>query len=427
MCSTAVSIPALNVRYHHSGEVAYNTAMTTISPSSRTRAAILDRLYRQLQHLDDQSLAELDALVASGGGFEFVDEATVAPEKLSRRAFLLWFLAGGVITATGGAALLLAGNPSGAAKPAIPTAVLHGDAITGTLTAPQADTDPGSLQAELAALRSERIGLRAQLETLRTDLESSRAELETTLVDLETTRADNAALAADLQARTNDIAYLQQVITLYQQMEAAELDDRVMAGLTPLNLALLALGTARGLLQAGVNQAAGLLAGIELQAPVIAEGLLWLETQINQLAATLQAFEDTLSGLVEPVKPVAQQIGDFIGQVLDILPFGVGQNIRAGLEAIGLILTHIPELVGSINTMLITPLRQWISVDSDKGLVAEVVNPISANLIAPAQTMVDHTTALETAFHDRLKTPVEEALAVRAELRQTLYRLTGVS
>jgi len=390
---------------------------------------MLDRLFQRLNQLDDRSLAELDALMASGGGFEFVDEATAAPSGIGRRAFL-WFLAGGLVTAGGGAALLATGNWPGAAKPATISTVppaLHGEAIPALTAAPDPEAIIAGLRDELAALRSEHIGLRTQLDTTRTDLDASRTELQTALADLETARADNATLSADLQARANDIAYLQQVITLYQQMEAAGLDDRVMAGLTPLNLGLLAIQTARGFLQSGVNEAAGLLAGVEVQAPTIASGLEWLETQVSQLAATLQTLEDAISGLVEPVKPIAEQIGDFIGQVLDALPFGVGQNIHAGLEAIGAILSHIPELVHSINPLVITPLRQWVSPDSDKGLVAEVVNPISANLIAPAQTMVDNTAALETTFNDRLKTPVEEALAARAELRQALYRLTGVS
>ncbi len=407
--------------------------MTTLPPSPSTshlRAAILDRLYRQLNQLDDRSLAELDALIASGGGFELVEESALRPPRLDRRAFLLWFLAGGLVTAGGGAALLIAGERAGTVKlPVFNSAppTLHGDSAAGVTAAPDPDAIIARLQEDLAALRSERLGLRAQLNATQADLDRSRAELETTRADVETTRAEKETLAAELQARNKDIAYLQQVITLYQQMEAAGLDDRVMAGLTPLNLALLALQTARALLQTGVNQAAGLLAGIELQSPIIADGLLWLEIQISQLAATLQSLEDALSGLVEPVKPIAEQIGDFIGQVLDALPFGVGQNIRAGLEAIGAILTHIPELVNSINTLVITPLRQWISPEADKGLVAEVVRPISANLIAPAQAMVDNTAALEATFSEKLKTPVEDALTARARLRQELHRLTGVS
>ena len=129
---------------------------------------------------------------------------------------------------------------------------------------------------------------------------------------------------------------------------------------------------------------------------------------------------------MEPVAPIAQQIGDFIGQILDLLPFGVGDQIRRGLEAIALILTHIPELIASINPVLITPLRQWVSPEEGKGLVAEVVTPINQNLLTPAQGMVTDTAALADTYHQQIADPVQFALDSRAAIRGQIAALTGV-
>ncbi len=164
-----------------------------------------------------------------------------------------------------------------------------------------------------------------------------------------------------------------------------------------------------------------------MQSPAIANGLLWLENQVAALSMLLQQLENALRDVFSPVEPITTQIGNFIGQIIDMLPFGVGQHIRAGLEAVALILTHIPELVASINPMFLTPLRQWVSPDGDKGLVPEVVRPISANLVNPAQQVVDSASALETAYNDQLKTPVEQALAARAQIRSMIADLTGIS
>jgi hypothetical protein len=379
------------------------------------RAALLDRLYQRISRLNDESLASLDELTASADRIVFEDAPDTPPHHkagCSRRTFMLALLTGSVVVAGGATVVMLDNQRTSQMSVPAPTAhritpTLQGEPPTPAPTAsPSPDVTVTTLHDELAALRSDRIALRAQLDSAR---------------------RENEQLSAEILARQNDIDYLQQVIALYEQMEATGLDNAVISGLSPVALALLTVATGRSLLTTGIQQAATRLATVEVQSPAIANGLLWLEDQINRLSSALQELEDSLSGLVEPVKPIAQQIGEFIGQVLDMLPFGVGQNIRAGLEAIAALLTHIPELVASINAQIITPLRQWVSPDEDKGLVAEVVRPISTNLINPAQGMVDSTSALETAFNDNLKTPVETAIAARAELRQTLHILTGAA
>ncbi len=382
------------------------------------RAALLDRVYRRISLLDDEALAQLDRLITTADRVEFYEEAGPS-RRLTRRGFLVGLLVGGAsVGALGGGAWLLQqqeAQASLAAAPTPPQAVqptLHGEPLSAT-AAPATASPDTTLHTEIDDLRRQLADSQGERLAMRTELDSARAEA--------------SQLATELQTSRNDVAYLQQVVALYRQMEAAGLDNLLLAGLGPLGVALLAIQTGRDALSAGIEEAAARLATVEVQSPVIANGLLWLEEQINLLAQTLQSLEDTLSGVVEPVAPVAQQIGDFIGEVLRLLPFGVGDQIRRGLEAIALILTHIPELIASINPLLITPLRQWVSPDETKGLVAEVVQPISEHLISPAQGMVDSTTALETTYNEQLATPVGTALDMRAEIRRQIIALAGVA
>ncbi len=390
----------------------------TISLTPRSRAAILDRLYRRIGALDDESLMNLDALTESADRFAMAEEApaVAAPDPpLGRRAFLLALLTGGAAVAASGTALILRGEnitsaiaPAPVEPPAAAIPALHGEPLAAAPTAalPSPVDQMRTLRQELADARSERLILQAQLDSARDE---------------------HGRLAAELEARQNDIAYLQQVIAVYDQMDATGLDAAVDAGLSPVGLAIMTTQASRDMLQTGILQAAGLLATVEVQSPVVANGLIWLEDQVNQLAALLQQLEDTLSGLVEPIAPAAQQVGDFIGQVLDLLPFGAGANIRAGLEAIATLLTHIPELVASINPQIITPLRQWVSPREGEGLVANVVRPISENLVTPAQALVDNTASLQGTFASQLQEPARAALETRAALRQQMQTMRGIS
>ncbi|MBN1965813.1 MAG: hypothetical protein JW910_14270 [Anaerolineae bacterium] len=413
--------------------------MDTRTPTpGQQRAAQLDRLYRRISELDDASLAEIDALTSAAERLDATQPITppaprlyparphdtqpsmppvrVTPDRreFTRRAFVLSLLAAGVVTAASGAAAILTGSDTRASEAAIPTTsaslsppTLHGEPPTPappTVTpgpAPQVLID--DLTGQLNNARAEHLALRAQLDVAQDEL---------------------ARLNNQLAAQQAEVTTLQQLVALYEQLEAAGLDEAVATGMTPLWLAVQAISAGRDLLAAGVQEAARLLATVEAQSPAIANGLIWLEAQVSGLSRLLQDLEDALSDFFEPVRPVTDQIGDFIGQILDMLPFGMGEQIRTGLDAIAALLTHIPELVASINPLLITPLRQWVSPeDSEKGLVAEVVQPISSNLITPAQTVVDNSATLETTYLNQFQTPVEQALARRAAIRAELTRL----
>ncbi|MBN2469750.1 MAG: hypothetical protein JXN59_03410 [Anaerolineae bacterium] len=378
---------------------------------TRSRAALLDQLYQRINHLDEPTLASLCDLLAEGAQVEFVAEAPPSRRGVGRRAFLTTLLAGGAAAAGSGATLLWQ------AQGDLPLKSAAGPTLSPTLQGLPLAAQPTSAPPTP--------GPEATLAGLRDELTSARTEQLTLRAELDGLRRNNDQLVANLQAREADVVYLQQVVALYDQMEAIGLDNTVATGLSPVNLSLAAAATARGLLQVGVQQVAALLSTVEMQAPAIANGLLWLEEQVSLLSGALQRLEDTLSGLVEPVQPVANQIGDFINRVLDILPFGVGDNLQAGLNAVGALLTHIPELVASINPLVITPLRQWVSPEDGQGIVAEVITPINTQLVAPAQQMVCDSAALETTYNEGLKAPVENALATRAAIRADLYRLTG--
>ncbi|GAB4570647.1 MAG: hypothetical protein Kow0077_05250 [Anaerolineae bacterium] len=386
-------------------------ALKPLSPPV-SRAVVLDRLYRRLGTLDDLTLAQLEQLLAGNDPIEFVEALppeTVSPQSGGRRRFLLALLTGSIVVAGSGLATTI---------------------ITGTRNQPastSAPVGPSLTLRELPANSDQPAELTRVVADLQSALSQTRNDLLAAQAELSTLRAAEQQLEAALQARDAAESHMREVIRLYKALEAINLDGLVADGLTPLEAALLALVGTRALLESGIRQAAAALAGIELQAPAIADGLRWLEEQIAALAETLQRLEDALSTIFEPVQPITQQITAFVDRVLTLLPFGVGDNIRAGLEAIGAILTHIPELVASINPLFITPLREWISPDDESGgLVGNVVTPISQNLITPAQRAADQSRDLESTFAQHVKTPLEAALTARAAIRAELMALEEV-
>ncbi len=395
--------------------------MQNIQLEERQRAVLLDRLYRRISALDDDSLVELDRLTVAD---IYNDTSEKTKRGLDRRKFLATLLLGSAAVVAGGGMAALLSQTVGAGQvtfsemlenapnsaPPIPTAGLP----------PELRIQIEALQAQLAEAQSERLALRAQLDAAQAEIGRLAGERDTLSVNQE-------MLSAEAEQARAEADRLGQVVSLYEQMDAVGLDNAVAAGMGPMGMMLMGLQGGRLLLESGVQEAARLLATVEVQSPAIANGLLWLENQVAALSLLLQQLENALRDVLSPVEPITTQIGNFIGQIIDMLPFGVGQHIRAGLEAIGLILTHIPELVASINPVFLTPLRQWVSPDGDKGLVPEVVRPISANLVNPAQQVVDSASALETTYNDQLKTPVEQALATRAQIRSMIANLTSLS
>jgi hypothetical protein len=157
--------------------------------------------------------------------------------------------------------------------------------------------------------------------------------------------------------------------------------------------------------------------------PLIAAGLDWLDQQVARLTAGIRAIQTALA--VTNNTRLVQAMQDFISQVLDMLPFGVGQNVKAVLLAMGEVLKRLPDLIDNVNVMLIGPAQAWIVPGKEGGLHDLLLRPVREQVLAPAQQMVANAENLNTVYNQQLAQPVQSVIDQRARIRAEITKKAG--
>ncbi|MCC7446883.1 MAG: hypothetical protein IT324_05665 [Anaerolineae bacterium] len=408
------------------------------------RATLLDRLFRRISKLDDDSLLELDKLMhmAESGAQPILPAPAPTPkpaapvqvvkpktkpdpERLSRRYFLATLAAGSLLAAGAGGAAAVALSDDGVRQwlseqgwlptptPVLPT-VTAGP--SPTLDSPAAPTMPAAARNQITGLQNQVATLQQQIASLTAERDNLRQQVKALGGQVN----DANSQVSDLKAKNTTY---QDVVGLYQQLESISIDQIISAALTSIGVPMLAINTVRDSLRTGVVLGVRTLQTVEDQMPLIAAGLDWLDKQVATLIAGVRAFQTALA--VTSSNQTAKAVSDFISQVLDMLPFGAGQNIKAALQAMGDVLTNLPELLNNVSVMLIEPARAWIVPGKQGGLYDLLLRPVREQVLAPAQQMVANAENLNTVYNSQLAKPVQDALDQRAKVRAEITKKAG--
>jgi len=233
------------------------------------------------------------------------------------------------------------------------------------------------------------------------------------LVAWDTAQLEGAAEALKLKG----------LLALYESLEKIELDAIVSTGMAAVGLLLKGVEGGSLAIKTGLDTVEGLLLDFEGALPTIRAGIEWTEEVVSALADRLQALEDAIEQVLEKAQPVTEALGGFFDFVLDLLPFGYGDRIRAILDRIGDLVTSIPETVEGINTKLLEPLRRdWFSEEEGKGLKGGLIDPIVTKLLDPLEAFLERLAELVGSWEEKLVGPVQEAIGERDAIRGEIAR-----
>jgi hypothetical protein len=225
-------------------------------------------------------------------------------------------------------------------------------------------------------------------------------------------------MAAELEALK-----LKELLGLYENLEKIGLDGIVSTGVAAVGLLLKGAESGSLALKAGLDTVEGLLLDFEGAFPTIRAGIEWTEGGISAFADKLQALEDAIEGVLEKAQPITKALGSFFDFVLDLLPFGYGDKVRAILDRIDDIVTSIPEAIEGLNTKLLEPLRRdWFSEEEGKGLKAGLIDPIVTGLLDPLEAFLGKLAELVGSWEEKLAGPAQKAIGERDAIREQIAR-----
>ena len=213
------------------------------------------------------------------------------------------------------------------------------------------------------------------------------------------------------------------LVALYEQLDALELDELAAAGLREMGEALEGAIARLPLVDRGLEAVEEAVSGLEDSLPSMQDGLSWLLVGVDRLAAGLQETEDALGETVEPLQPLAGKLGAFFSKLLGWVPFGMGRRVERGLNAIGLVLTHIPELVRESGHRIVEPLQEWYGEGKEGMRIrTRVIDPIREQGMRPAGELTAEMRGMGEKVRDKVALPLAGRLDARRPLREQIAR-----
>jgi hypothetical protein len=234
--------------------------------------------------------------------------------------------------------------------------------------------------------------------------------------------AETQAVLANADA---EIARLQGLVALYEDLEKAGLDAILQTGMAAVALPLEAVEVGAKSLKGGLVLVEDALLGLEQALPTAQESILWLEAQVSALAAGVGTLETALGQVLEQAGSLraVEALRDFSSMILDNLPFGLGDKIRGVFDGLVGVLTGLDDLIEGVNTRVLEPLSEkWFSADDGQGLGASLVRLLVEHLLDPLEEHLGNLAALVDAWQGNLTAPTRQALEQRAKIRENITR-----
>jgi hypothetical protein len=329
--------------------------------------------------------------------------AETTPEEAdATRRWLLTRLALGSVLAFGlgsGAAILV--NSRRRTVIALPNGEelqVEGGVVEVAQLAAQLD----SITSQLAAVTDER-------DRLSNDLSGAYTELET--------------LREQLAAVTAERDEAQQLNALWEAHDEVGLDALLAGALAALGGVWVLLLPLADALRSGLETGRGILQTLMDALPGPQDGIRWLQEQINTLSSSLAWLADQIKDIVEPIEPLASAIADFVLWVLEHLPFGIGRDAQAGLEAMQDIIGGLPNLVDGVNGSVLDPLAEWFGQNVEANFLGTLINPLLEDVFNPAGEVLAKLSDLDSDYQTELAVPVQQALTTRAAIREQITEL----
>lgn len=217
-----------------------------------------------------------------------------------------------------------------------------------------------------------------------------------------------------------EIEKLKGLLALYESLEKIGIDVVIAGALAVYKGLLDGLRGGVGALSAGAATAEIALNGFQNTFVIIRGGLQVAENAVNNIAALLKGAQVFLEQATSPAKSLLEQMRQFFDDLLGKIPF-VGDSIKRTIDGVVGLVNAIPNMVISVNTGLLEPLRAgWFSEDNAKNLQGALLDPISKQVLTPLKKFLADLDQTLARWESDVAKPVRAALDNRETVRKQI-------
>jgi hypothetical protein len=221
-----------------------------------------------------------------------------------------------------------------------------------------------------------------------------------------------------------ELVKLRALVTLYEQLEKIGIDAIVSTG---MNVVRSALDTVKGgvrLARDGVTAVETALKNFQALVDNL-RGAADAATRIlTDLSQKLQAAEALVVSALGNARPLADSIGNFFGELIKKIPFGIGDDLLRAINALTDLVRAIPVTLDTMLNQLLKPLRDLFFPSTGNALMkSNLVDPITQNLLTPLAKFLTDSEAFIDHWEKDFVQPVQGALNDRAKVRKQIAQV----
>ncbi len=333
---------------------------------------------------------------------------------ISRRGFLQTALAAaaGAVATGAGAALLLNAGDSGATVTTA-AAPLTAAPLTRSQAALQVAQNGNDLFSQLVAAQADNMRLQAELVAAQRKIESLQAG---------TAPGDvMQAMQTELDSTYNRLGIMAGLVTLYEQLDAGDIETAIDNGLTAVGETLSGLLDHLPTLSEGVAMGEQFLAELEAQVPLVDSGRQWLAHQLEKLGGYLDAVEQVLQEAATRVGSFLDLLGDWFKELLKWLPFGIGSHAMLVMDALTTLLNETPHTINGLRANVAEPLDLWLAEEEgQKRIHRRFITPLRQKTMGPIMPAIAQAEQVNATYQAQLAEPARQAIANRRQMRQLI-------
>lgn len=305
--------------------------------------------------------------------------------------------------------------PPPVALPAMPPV----PAIQSAQSLVTAHNDAGELLERLAASQAENMRLQAALEAAQRDLDSLS-------LTNNSNRSATEELSLQLAGANEEIGILGGLVALYQQLDDVDVTDTIQSGMSAVSESIANLISQTPILSEGIQLGQQALTEVEEHLPVLENGRLWMDTQLNKLGAFYETVELVLQSVLESVGSFLDMVNDWFSNIQKWLPFGIGTKAANVVDSLSALVDEIPQTISGLNTNMAQPLDHWLAREEGlPKLQQKLIKPVREKVLAEASETINRAQLVQQSFQEKMALPVETSLGSREIIRQQIAAYRG--
>jgi hypothetical protein len=331
-------------------------------------------------------------------------------ENVSRRRFLKAVTLTAVAATATGAGAALINKQSAPPSPPIPP--LTSPSLP---QAPIVTNGPSPDMADLWARLTQ-----SQAENMRLQASLSAMERQVAALEQQVSGQGSATeqLTVELAGANQQVSLLAGLVALYEQLEGVDVSAALDEGFSAVSETITQWVEEIPTLDEGIELGRQALDDLENHIPLLENGRIWLDSQVDKVQLYYRAIELLLEAAVETLGPFLQMLNEWFQKVNRWLPFNLGQQATDIMDSITTLLAETPHTVNGLNTNIAQPLDVWLSrEDGDTALRRRVVKPLREGVLAKTKEATSKAQQVQSVYQTQLLAPAQTAVDAQRAFR----------